>query len=84
MELPESGMSGAPEPPKHSSSQPASASITADAPESLRNVRRSYRFMGVLLSLTKPRAHRRMGSARGREISKDQWETFSPTTSAMK
>ena len=30
------------------------ASITADAPESLRNVRRSYRFMGMLLSI-KPR-----------------------------
>ena len=42
------------EPEEQLSSQPASASITADAPESLRNVRRSYRFMGVLLSI-KPR-----------------------------
>ena len=45
---------------------------------------KTFVFHGCLLSLTKPRAHRRMGSARGREISKDQWETFSPTTSAMK
>ena len=42
------------EPEEQLSSQAASASITADAPESLRNVRRSYRFMGVLLSI-KPR-----------------------------
>ena len=46
MELPESGVSGVPEPPKPSSSKPASASITADAPESLRNTRRFISFMG--------------------------------------
>ena len=42
------------EPEEQLSSQAANASITADAPESFRKVRRSYRFMGVLLSI-KPR-----------------------------
>ena len=42
------------EPEEQLSSQAASASITADAPESFRNVRRFISFMGVLLSI-KPR-----------------------------
>ena len=58
------------EPEEQLSSQPASASITADAPESLRKVRRSYRFMGVLLSI-KPRTQGEC--ARGKQGVKWEW-----------
>ena len=70
------------EPEEQLSSQAASASITADAPESLRKVRRSYRFMGVLLSI-KPRTQGECARGKQGEVWLSYALLFRNTTAVM-
>lgn len=70
------------EPEEQLSSQAANASITADAPESFRKVRQSYRFMGVLLSI-KPRTQGECARGKQGDVLLSYTLLFRNTTAVM-